>query len=134
MKITIVGLGYVGLSNAVVLSQNNQVVALDLDPVRVDKINAKIATVEDPEAEQMLATCDLNLRATLDAQDAMSGADFVLIATPTSYDPKTNQFDTSSVVAVIESVKEHAPEATVVIKSTIPVGFCLLYTSPSPRD
>lgn len=123
MKITIVGLGYVGLSNAVVLSQNNQVVALDLDPVRVDKINAKIATVEDPEAEQMLATRDLNLRATLDAQDAMSGADFVLIATPTSYDPKTNQFDTSSVVAVIESVKEHAPEATVVIKSTIPVGF-----------
>lgn len=123
MKITIIGLGYVGLSNAIVLAQNNAVIAMDLDQSRVDLVNAKKATVEDPDADHLFATRDLNLRATTDVAVALSSPDFVIVATPTSYDPNTNQFDTSSVTAVIKQVKTYAPEATVVIKSTIPVGF-----------
>ena len=123
MKITVVGLGYVGLSNAIILAQNNQVVALDVDLDRVDLVNARKATVEDADADRMFASGNLNLRATTDVEDAFSSPDFVLIATPTSYDLETNQFDTSSVVSVINQIKAHAPQATIVIKSTIPVGF-----------
>lgn len=123
MKIAIAGMGYVGLSNAIILSQNNEVVALDLDQGRVDLINDRKATVEDVKADDMLANCELNLRATTDAKDAMSGADFVLVATPTNYDVETNKFDTSSVASVIALVEKNAPNASVVIKSTIPVGF-----------
>ncbi|MEP3656133.1 MAG: nucleotide sugar dehydrogenase [Litorimonas sp.] len=123
MKIAIAGLGYVGLSNALILAQNHEIVALDLDEGRVNSINNGKATVEDDQADLLFATRELNLRATLDAKDAMSDAKFVLIATPTSYDPDTNQFDTSSVRSVIGLVQKYAPQATIVIKSTIPVGF-----------
>lgn len=123
MKISVVGLGYVGLSNAIILAQNNLVRALDLDPSRVDLINNKKATVDDKEADHLLATRELELSATTDIEEALTEADFVLIATPTSYDPETNQFDTSSVVSVIEQVEKYAPESTIVIKSTIPVDF-----------
>ena len=123
MKITIVGLGYVGLSNAITLAQNNQVIALDVDPARVELINAKKSTVEDVDADRLLKTVDLNLRGTLNVKDAFDAPDFVIIATPTSYDLETNQFDTSSVISVIEQVATHAPETTIIIKSTIPVGF-----------
>ncbi len=123
MKIAIVGLGYVGLSNAVILAQKHEVVAVDLDPDRVALINAGKPTVEDSEAARMLASGHLNLRATVDTQDAFVGADFILIATPTSYDADTNQFDTSSVVSVIKDVQNISPTSTIVIKSTIPVGF-----------
>ena len=123
MKITVVGLGYVGLSNAIILAQNNQVVALDVDLDRVDLVNARKPTIEDADADRMFASSDLNLRATTDVEDAFSSPDFVIIATPTSYDLETNQFDTSSVVSVIKQVEAHAPQATIVIKSTIPVGF-----------
>ena len=123
MKISIVGLGYVGLSNAIVLAQNNQVRALDLDQSRVDLINDKKPTVEDKEADHVMATRELDLHATTNIEEALEGAEFVLIATPTSYDPATNQFDTSSVVSVIKQVEKYAPESTIVIKSTIPVGF-----------
>lgn len=123
MKITVVGLGYVGLSNAIVLAQKNKVVALELDKLKVDKINSGIPTVDDAEAEKMLASGGLDLRATTEASDAIIGSSFVLIATPTSYDPKTNEFDTSSVISVMSKVRDYAPDATIVIKSTIPVGF-----------
>lgn len=123
MKIAIVGLGYVGLSNAVILSQKHEVVALDVDQSRVDQINAGQATVEDEDASRLLASGKLNLRATLEPRDAFVGADFILIATPTSYDPDTNQFDTSSVVSVIQGVATLSPKTVIVIKSTIPVGF-----------
>jgi len=123
MKIAVVGLGYVGLSNALILAQNHEVVALDLDEDRVNLINEGKATVEDAVADLMLKTRELNLRATLSAEDALSESDFVLIATPTSYDPETNQFDTSSVRAVIKLARTHARHAAIVIKSTIPVGF-----------
>lgn len=96
---------------------------MDLDPHRVDLVNANKATVEDPDADHLLATRALNLKATTDVKVAFAKPDFVIIATPTSYDPDTNQFDTSSVNTVIQQVKTHAPQATIVIKSTIPVGF-----------
>ena len=123
MKIAIVGMGYVGLSNAIILAQNNEVVALDLDPDRIALINDRKATVEDTKADEMLANHDLNLRGTTDPTNAIEGADYVLIATPTNYDIDTNKFDTSSVHSVIALVEEIAPKASIIIKSTIPVGF-----------
>lgn len=123
MRITIIGLGYVGLSNALILAQNHHVIALDLDQSRVDLLNAKKTTVEDPDADRLLAKKCLDLQATTNVKQALASPDYVIIATPTSYDPNTNQFDTSSVVSVIKQVETYAPNATVVIKSTIPVGF-----------
>jgi UDPglucose 6-dehydrogenase len=123
MKIAVFGIGYVGLSNAVLLAQHNSVVAVDLNPDRVAQLNARQSPIEDPKLEEWLATKDLDLTATTDSGDAMTGADFVVVATPTDYDPKTDFFDTSSVEAVIHAAVRDAPDATVVIKSTVPVGF-----------
>lgn len=123
MKITVAGIGYVGLSNAVLLAQSHEVMALDLDPDRVAALNAGRAPVVDPDIEARLARGGLNLTATLDRQAAFAGADYVIVATPTNYDPRTAFFDTSSVEAVIADVIALNKTATIVIKSTIPVGF-----------
>ncbi|NKJ43264.1 MULTISPECIES: nucleotide sugar dehydrogenase [unclassified Novosphingobium] len=123
MKIAVFGLGYVGLSNAVLLAQHNQVVAVDISADRVAKVNARQSPIVDAELEDFLATRPLDLSATTDSVAALEGADYVIVATPTNYDVETNKFDTSSVEAVIRLVKDHNPTAVVVIKSTIPVGF-----------
>lgn len=123
MKIAIFGLGYVGLSNAVLLAQHNKVVAVDISDERVAMLNGRKSPIIDAELEAFLANRPLDLTATLDAAEALKGADYVLVATPTNYDVHTNKFDTSSVETVIRSAAEHAPDATIVIKSTIPVGF-----------
>lgn len=123
MKITVAGLGYVGLSNAIVLSQHNEVVAYDVDESRVTLINQKEPTVSDSIAEHMLKNGNLNLRAVSDVRQAMDQSDFIIIATPTSYDPETDYFDTSSILSVIEDAHKYGSNATIVIKSTIPVGF-----------
>ena len=123
MKIAVAGLGYVGLSNAVLLAQNNTVVALDLSQTRVDMVNARKTPIVDPELEQFLRERELTLAATTDPAEAYQDAEFVIVATPTNYDPETSAFDTASVEAVIASVQKIAPSATVVVKSTIPVGF-----------
>ena len=123
MKIAVAGLGYVGLSNAVLLAQHNDVVAIDIDVDRVASINAGEASIEDDDISDYLANKALHLTATSDPMVAFSGADIVVVATPTNYDPKTNHFDTSSVVSVVAQVHELAPEALIVVKSTVPVGF-----------
>lgn len=123
MKIAVAGTGYVGLSNAILLSQHNEVFATDIIQAKVDLINSKKSPIVDKEIEEYLANKKLNLTATTDAKLAYNDADFIIISTQTNYDPEKNYFDTSSVEAVLKLVKEINPEATVVIKSTIPVGY-----------
>ena len=124
MKIAVAGTGYVGLSIATLLAQHNQVVAVDIVPEKVEKINRRQSPIQDEYIEKYLAEKELNLKATLDAEEAYQGADFVVIAAPTNYDPQKNFFDTSAVEAVIDLVLKINPDAVMVIKSTIPVGYC----------
>jgi UDPglucose 6-dehydrogenase len=122
-KITVVGTGYVGISNAVLLAQHNQVVALDIDARKVELLNAGKSPIADPEIEEYLANKPLNLTATTDREAAYSDAEFVIVATPTDYDPDNNYFNTSTVEKVIADALKLAPQALIVVKSTIPVGF-----------
>ena len=123
MKIAVAGTGYVGMANSILLAQNHEVWAVDILPEKVEMINRRQSPIADPEIEDYLANHKLNLTATLDAKAAYSGADFIIVATPTNYDPEKNYFDTSSVETVIRLAMECAPEAVIVIKSTVPVGY-----------
>ena len=122
-KIAVAGTGYVGLSNAVLLAQHNEVHALDVIPEKVEMINQRKSPIVDKELEEYLRDKPLNLKATLDPEEAFTGAEFVIVSTPTNYDPKKNYFDTSSVEDILEKVPRYAPDALIIIKSTIPVGY-----------
>lgn len=124
MKIAVAGTGYVGLSIATLLAQHNQVTAIDIIPQKVDMVNRRQSPIQDEYIEKYFAEKELNLKATLDAEEAYQGADFVVIAAPTNYDPQKNFFDTSAVEAVIDLVLQINPDTVMVIKSTIPVGYC----------
>lgn len=123
MKIAVAGTGYVGLSNAILLAQNHEVMAIDVIQEKVDMINSGKSPIVDKEIQEYLSEKQLNLKATLDYEEAVTGAEYVIVSTPTNYDPKKNFFDTSSVEAAIEKVLQINPQAVIVIKSTIPVGY-----------
>ena len=123
MKITVVGAGYVGLSNAVLLAQKHEVTLLDVSPEKTALINAKRSPIQDGEISEYLANKPLNLHATVDASEAYKEAEYVIIATPTDYDPENDYFDTSSVEAVLKQALAQNSDAYLVIKSTIPIGF-----------
>lgn len=133
-KIAVAGLGYVGLSNAILLAQNNPVVAIDLSAERVAAVNGGRSPIVDAECEDYLANRRLTLRATLDPAEAYTGAEIIIIATPTNYDPVTNRFDTSSVESVVAQAMQIAPGAMVVIKSTVPVGFTAALKARTGHD
>lgn len=123
MKVAVAGTGYVGLSIATLLSQHHEVMAVDIIPKKIEKINKRISPIQDEYIEKYLTEKELNLTATLDAEEAYKDADFVVIAAPTNYDSKKNFFDTSAVEAVIKLVIQYNPDAVMIIKSTIPVGL-----------
>lgn len=130
MKIAVIGIGYVGLSNAILLSQHHEVVAVDVSPERVNMINSRISPLVDPEVQQYLSEKELNLIATTDITTALTHADYAVVSTPTNYDAKLNFFDTSTVETVIKQITQISPDTTIIIKSTIPVGF----TKESRKD
>lgn len=134
MKIAVVGTGYVGLSIAVLLAQRHQVVALDISEEKVDQINRRQSPIEDTDIERFLTDRALDLRATLNQREAFEGAEFVVVATPTDYDTATNYFNTSSVEAVVQHAVDLAPKATIVIKSTVPVGFTARLQAQYPHS
>ena len=123
MKIAVAGTGYVGLSVATLLAQKNEVIAVDILPEKVEMLNKKVSPIQDEYIENYLKEKNLNLRATLDAKDAYSNADYVVVAAPTNYDSAKNFFDTGAVESVVNSVIKYNPNAIIIIKSTVPVGF-----------